>query len=99
MRNILIPAAVLASLLAFPSVASAGDTTTGVVGGAIAGGVVGGPVGAVVGGAVGGTIGAASDDQRRREERREIDRDPPTVEQRTCVTHSDGTRECREISR
>ncbi len=100
MRTSMTTALIFAALLSIPTVASAGDTTTGVVGGAVAGGIVGGPVGAVVGGAVGGTIGAASDDNNRRErDTTVIERDAPSVDTRTCVTQSDGSRVCRETNR
>jgi hypothetical protein len=97
MRNGIIAAALFASLLALPTIASADDTTTGIVGGAVTGAVVGGPVGAVVGGAIGGTVGAASD-QNHRDDRRQdrIDETQPPSNggSTTCVEGRNGDQDC-----
>jgi hypothetical protein len=97
MRNGLIAAALFASLLTLPTLASAqNSTTTGVVGGAVTGAIVGGPVGAVVGGVIGGSVGAAADDQQRRaggsaSESFEVQ---PAPRETTCVEYRSGTQEC-----
>lgn len=95
MRNGLVAAAILASILTLPTIASADDTSKGVVGGAVAGAIVGGPVGAVVGGVIGGTVGAVSDDERRREDRRDgaVEVQPGPGTTTTCVEDSAGN--CR----
>ena len=96
MRNGLLAAALFASLLTLPTIASAqNNTANGVVGGAVAGAIVGGPVGAVVGGAIGGTVGAASDDQQRREDRRdERIEGQPAPGGTTCIRDRAGNEEC-----
>jgi phage tail tape-measure protein len=101
MRNILFASVAIAVLVGMPSIASAednvGGATAGAATGAVAGAVVGGPVGAVVGGTVGATIGAGATSEPRRDV--VIEHDAPSVDSRTCVTHADGTRVCKEISR
>jgi len=96
MRNGLVVAAMFASLLTLPTIASAqNSTTTGVVGGAVTGAIVGGPVGAVVGGVIGGTVGAAADDQQRREDRQDGSFEvQPAPRETTCVEYRSGSQEC-----
>jgi phage tail tape-measure protein len=102
MRKILFATIAVAALAGVPGMAAAEDPVAGAVAGgaagAAAGAVVGGPVGAAVGGAVGGTVGAGAASERRDREVI-IEKDAPAVESKTCVTHADGTRVCREISR
>jgi phage tail tape-measure protein len=99
MRKILFATIAVAALAGVPSLAGAEEAgaVAGGVAGAAAGAAVGGPVGAAVGGAVGATTGAAVPERRDREVI--IERDAPAVDSKTCVTHADGTRVCREISR
>lgn len=99
MRKILFAGVAIAALAGVPSLATAEEAgaVAGGVAGAAAGAAVGGPVGAAVGGAVGATTGAAVPERRDREVI--IEKDAPAVDSKTCVTHADGTRVCREISR
>jgi hypothetical protein len=61
MRNSIVSAAVLAGLIALPSVAFAqeGGAAAGAATGAVGGAIVGGPVGAAVGGVTGAIVGGA----------------------------------------
>jgi phage tail tape-measure protein len=99
MRKTLIAGTFIA-LLAAPTLASAQDAAagaaSGAAAGAIGGAIVGGPVGAAVGAGVGGTVGAAAADQNRRER---VIVEEPSVQQRSCVQHADGTRVCETIRR